>query len=359
MTEPIFFRHDTGITVAEIATITGAEPRGSVDLDYRISDLASLDRAGPRDLVFLDKPKYATELGATHARVCLTTEHLEQHAPSHMMVLRTREPYRAFVAVARSMFPVALRPSSLFEAKGIAPGAFVHDTARLESGVIVDPGAVIGPGAEIGSGTLIGSAAVIGPGVRIGRDCAIGAGTTVVHALIGDRVVIHPGTRIGQDGYGYLPGAKHQKVPQLGRVIIQDDVEIGANSTIDRGGLRDTVIGEGTKIDNLVQIGHNVQIGRHCILVSQVGVSGSVTIGDYAVLGGQVGVADHIEIGEGAELAAQSGVMTDVPAGARWAGAPAMPIKEFFRQTVLLRDLSRREANARSTPGHKKEGDEK
>ncbi len=164
----------------------------------------------------------------------------------------------------------------------------------------VDPGAVIGPAAEIGAGTVIAANAVIGPGVRIGRNCSIGAGATLMHALIGDRVIIHPGCRIGQDGFGYLPDrGGHIKIPQIGRVIIQDDVEIGANTTIDRGGTRDTVIGEGTKIDNLVQIGHNCSIGRHCFIVSQTGISGSVDVGDYVVLGGQVGIADHLSIGNG------------------------------------------------------------
>ena len=185
-------------------------------------------------------------------------------------------PYRAFVAVARALFPEALRPSSMFGASGQAPGSQVHASARLEAGVTVDPLAVIGPGAEIGAGTLIAAGAVIGPKVAIGRGCHIGAGVTVLHALIGDRVIIHPGARIGQDGFGFLPSAQgHQKIPQNRRVIIQDDVEIGANITIDRGSTRDTVIGEGTKIDNLVQIAHNVRIGRHCLIAGQTGISGS------------------------------------------------------------------------------------
>ena len=157
--------------------------------------------------------------------------------------------------------------------------------------------------------------------MRIGRDCSIGATVTVSHALIGDRVIIHPGVRIGQDGFGFAMGPQgHLKVPQIGRVIIQDDVEIGANSTIDRGANRDTVIGEGTKIDNLVQIAHNVVIGRHCVIVAQVGISGSTTLGDFVALGGQVGVTGHLRIGAGAQIAATSGVMSDVPPGARWGG---------------------------------------
>jgi UDP-3-O-[3-hydroxymyristoyl] glucosamine N-acyltransferase len=196
------------------------------------------------------------------------TESFEKHAPKTLVVLRTREPYRAFVAVARSLFPNSLRPSSLFEAQGVAAGAFVHSSAKVESGAIIDPGAMIGPRAEIGTRTVIGANAAIGPDVCIGRECTISAGCSITHAVVGDRVIIHTGCRIGQDGFGFLLGARgHQKIPQVGRVIIQDDVEIGAGTTVDRGGIRDTVIGEGTKIDNLVQIGR--RDGRPCIIVAR------------------------------------------------------------------------------------------
>jgi UDP-3-O-[3-hydroxymyristoyl] glucosamine N-acyltransferase len=225
--------------------------------------------------------------------------------------------------------------------RGIDPGASVHEDARLEDGVTVDPGAVVGPGAEIGAGTVICANAVIGPDVRIGRDCSVGPGASISHALVGDRVIIHAGARIGQDGFGYIPGKSHLKVPQLGRVIIQDDVEIGAGTTVDRGGGRDTMIGEGTKIDNLVQIAHNVSIGRKCLIAGHVGLSGSVTLGDAVMLGGKVGVADHRKIGDGAQLIALSGVMHDVPAGERWGGAPAKPLREFFREQVALQRLGK------------------
>jgi len=249
------------------------------------------------------------------------------------------------------LFPDALRPSSLFESGGAAPGAFVHATARLEAGVRIDPGVVIGARAEIGGGTVIAAGAVIGPDVRIGRDCAIGANATITHTLMGDRVIIHPGARIGQDGFGFVPGAGgHRKVPQLGRVILQDDVEIGANTTIDRGGLRDTVIGEGTKVDNLVQIGHNVMIGRHCLLSGQVGISGSTTIGDYAMLAGQVGVADHLTIGEGAQVGAASVVLADLPAGSKCLGYPARPPRAYFREITALKRLAEETRIARKSP---------
>jgi UDP-3-O-[3-hydroxymyristoyl] glucosamine N-acyltransferase len=349
MTEPTFFKRKAGLTVGEIVALTGAVPRGSAETDRRITDVAPLDRAGPHDLTFFDKMKFAADLATTQAEVCLTSDWLAAHVPTHVTTLQCAEPYRAFIVVARSLFPDSMRPSSLFEAVGIAPGAHVHPSARLENGVTIDPGAVIGPRAEIGARTVIAAGATIGPDVKIGRDCTIGPGAAIVHALIGDRVIVHSGARIGQDGYGYVLGLKgREKIPQLGRVIVQDDVEIGTNTTIDRGGVRDTVIGEGCKIDNLVQIGHNVVIGRHCILAGQAGISGSVTVGDYAVLGGKVGIADHLTIGEGAVFAGGSGVLSNIPAGERWGGYPARPVREWLRGQALLRRLIGRNSSDES-----------
>jgi UDP-3-O-[3-hydroxymyristoyl] glucosamine N-acyltransferase len=341
MTETFFFRPHAGLTLREIIALTGAQAGPDADLEQRITGIAALDGAGGDDLAFFDAVKFADIAARCEAGLCLTTERLAHLLGERVQRLYARAPYRAFVQVARALYPEALRPSSLFEAHGIAAGASVHPTARLENGATIDPGAVIGPRAEIGSGTVIGAGAVVGPNVHIGRDCAVGAHASIMHALIGDRVIIHPGCRIGQDGFGYLGGAGgHAKVPQIGRVIIQDDVEIGANSTIDRGAMNDTVIGEGTKIDNLVQIAHNVVIGRHCVLASQTGISGSTILGDHVMTGGQVGLADHLNIGEGAALGAKAGVMHDVPPGARWVGAPAKPVKQFFREVAALERLA-------------------
>jgi UDP-3-O-[3-hydroxymyristoyl] glucosamine N-acyltransferase len=343
MNRRLFFESSAGLTVREVAELTGAVPTAEAPLDRVVDDVAPLDLAGIRDVTFLDKDRYLNDLTATDAGICLLSERFAGRAPAHVAVLIAPQPYRAFVAVAQRLYPGAARPSSLFGAEEAAKGAWVHASARIEKGVIIDPLAIVGPRAEIGAATIIQSGAVIGPDVHIGRGCSIGAGASITNALIGDRVVIHPGCRIGQDGFGYAMGeAGLTKVPQVRRVIVQADVEIGAGTCIDRGSTRDTVIGEGTKIDNLVQVGHNVTIGRHCVIVSQVGISGSVSIGDFVMLGGKVGIADHLTIGSGARIAAAAALMSDVPPGATYMGYPAEPAREWLRGLAAMRRLVRK-----------------
>ena len=263
-------------------------------------------------------------LATTRAGLVLIAPKFVARAPAGAPLLVVGEPYRSFAQIALTLHPEAARPQSMFGSKGIAPGAFVHAEARIELGVTVDPGAVIGPRVEIGAGTIIGPNAVIGPDVRVGRDCSVSANTTLQHCLIGNRVILHPGVQIGQDGFGFVMGPRgHLKVPQVGRVVIQDDVEVGSGTTIDRGANRDTVIGEGTKIDNQVQIAHNVMIGRHCVIVAKVGISGSTILEDFVVMGGASGTVGHIRIGRGAQIAGASHVKDDVRAGARMGGTPA------------------------------------
>ena len=341
MAQPRFFEQPPSSTLADIAALTKARLVDPSRGGQQVRGLASLDEAGPMHLTFFDNLKYADQLASTKAGACLVSERFEARVPAHVAVLRAAQPFREFVKIARELHSDALRPQSWFA--GIAASAVIDPSAHLEDGVIVDPLAVIGPNVEIGAETVIGAGAVIGANVRIGRECDVGARCSIQFALIGNNVLIHPGCSIGQDGYGFVffgPDG-HLKVPQTGRVLIQNDVEIGAGTTIDRGSLRDTVIGEGTKIDNQVQIGHNVTIGRHCLLAAQIGLAGSLTIGDNVALGAKVGINNHLRIGDGAQVTAMSAVKDDIPANGRWGGHFAKPTRQWFREIVAIERLVR------------------
>jgi UDP-3-O-[3-hydroxymyristoyl] glucosamine N-acyltransferase len=343
MAQPTFFEQPPSSTLAELAALTKAYLVDASRGGQSVKGLASLDEAGPMHLAFFDNLKYADQLASTKAGGCLVSPRFEASVPAHVAVLRATNPFRAFVQIARELYGSALRPQSWFGVTGIAPSAIIDPTAHLEDGVIVDPLAVIGPNVEIGAGTVIGAGAIIADGVRIGRNCNVGARTAIQCALIGNNVLIHPGCSIGQDGYGFIffgPDG-HLKVPQAGRVVIQNDVEVGAGTTIDRGSLRDTVIGEGTKIDNQVQIGHNVTIGRHCLLAAQIGLAGSLTIGDNVALGAKVGINNHLHIGDGAQVTAMSAVKDDIPPNGRWGGHFAKPTKQWFREIIAVERLVR------------------
>jgi UDP-3-O-[3-hydroxymyristoyl] glucosamine N-acyltransferase len=337
MAEPTFFSPAATLTIAEIAELTGARLSDGADRSLRIAGVGPLDLAGPGDVSFLESASYLPHLAGTRATACFHHPKFAGRIPAGVIGLETGRPHRAFTVLAGRLFPMALRPQAVTGVAGISPAAHVAPDARIEPGATVEAGAVVGPGAEIGSGTLVGPGTIVGPGVRIGRDAAIAGNVTILYALLGNRVAVHSGTRIGQDGFGYVPEATgHLKVPQLGRVVIQDDVEIGANSCIDRGSGRDTVIGEGSKIDNLVQIGHNTVLGRHCIVAGSVGISGSVVLEDFVMLAGGVGVRDHLRIGRGAKIGAAAIVLRDVPAGETWFGYPAAPMVEWRRERRAL-----------------------
>lgn len=340
MTEPYFYKRPPIVTVSKVAEWADAEIRKG-DGTAEIKNVAPLEDAVSGDLVFLDNNKYFSQLENTQATACLIAPRFANRVPDDVVPLVVADPYRAYAKVLSMLYPEGIRPLPILLPKGISPAAQISETAHIEENVTVEAGAVIGPGAEVGADTHIGPNAVIGAHCRIGRKCSIGANATCQHAMIGNGVIIHPGVCIGQDGFGFAMGMSgHLKVPQIGRVIIQDDVEIGANTTIDRGANRDTIIGEGTKIDNQVQIAHNVVIGRHCVLVSQVGIAGSATLGDYVAIGGQSGVNGHVTVGSGTQVAAVSSVYEDLPGGGKYGGVPAKPLKDWFREVTAVSRLA-------------------
>lgn len=334
-----FFPPHEGIRLGDLAIALGAELSDQQHADRVIRNVSPVARAGEGDLCYILSRKLRAELDTSNATAILCDAALVSIVPAHIAVLISKRPHTAFAIAGALLHPAAMRPETVTSvAAQISPAAYVDPEARLEPAVVVEPMAVIGRGAEIGEGSRIGAGVVIGADVRIGRNCTIAAGATIQCALIGNDVIIHPGARIGQDGFGYAPGLKPGmiKIVQIGRVIIQDSVEIGANTTIDRGTMDDTVIGEGTKIDNQVQVGHNVRIGRHCGIVSGVGIAGSTRIGDGVMIGGASGINGHITIGDGVQIAAMSGVVGDIPPGERYGGIPARPMRDFLRDIAEM-----------------------
>ena len=338
MADQRFFAAAGPFSVAEIAQRIGADIAGAAARDLMLRDVAPLESASAHDLSFLDNRHYVDQFRTTGAGAVIVSAKLAAEAPKGATLLVVPLPYRAYAVAAQTFYP---EPAPV---PGIAPSAVIDGSATLGEGCAVEANAVIGPGVAIGRRCAIGAAAVIGAAVRLGDDVRIGANATLSHCIVGSRVRLYPGVRIGQDGFGFAPDREVPvKVPQLGRVIIGDDVEIGANSTIDRGAGPDTVIGSGTMIDNLVQIGHNVQMGRGCVIVAQVGISGSTRLGDYVMIGGQAGFAGHLAIGDGARIGAQAGVIRDLAPGEAVLGAPAIPIREFHYMMAYLRRLAARQ----------------
>jgi UDP-3-O-[3-hydroxymyristoyl] glucosamine N-acyltransferase len=328
-----FFKKPNPLSIAFIAEQIGARIDG--DENAQILDIATLDKAGDTDITFFHNPKYVEQLKSTKATAVILEEKYESFAPSHVIKLISTKPYRAFGKVATLLYP-----KQSVKRSDISPHAFIDETAMIGNNVVIEPFVVIKKGVKIGDRCIIRANTVIGENVVIGENTTIEANVTIDYCFMGSNVYIKPGCRIGQPGFGFhMDAAGHFDIPQLGCVIIEDDVQLGANTTVDRGSQSDTIIKKGVRIDNLVQVAHNVEIGENCVLAAQVGISGSTTLGKFVMCGGQVGMAGHIKVGNGVQIVAQSGLMRNIPDNEAVAGSPCVPVKDFHRQTIALKNL--------------------
>ncbi len=322
---------------ALLAETGGVASRPELAGQRRLTGVAALQAAGPDEVAVLHNPRYVAAAAQTRAGVVVVSTAMAARVPATSTALVVADPLLAWARIGWLFHPA---PPAV---PGVHPTAVIDATAEIGADAEIGPYAVIGPRARLGAGCVIGPHAVVGGGVQMGAGCRIGAGATLSHALLGTRVILYPGARVGQDGFGFAVTPQgFASVPQLGRVILQDGVEVGANSTVDRGASHDTVIGTGSRIDNLVQIGHNTQLGRYCAMAGQSGTAGSCTLEDFVQIGAQAGLAGHLRIGAKARIGAQAGVMSDVPAASDVIGSPALPIREFFRNVAVLRRLARR-----------------
>ncbi len=340
MADPRFFDRSGPFTLQALADVAGADLQESAQSDLEISDVAPLDKASTGQITFLDNVRYKDQLTSTKASACILDPKMAGHAPDGVQLLLSKSPYKSYALIAQAFYPATNGEGGISKAAHIA-------AASIDPSATIEAGAVIMDGATVGAGAYIGANAVIGKNVGIGAHTRIGPNASISHAIIGDHCFIYPGVCIGQDGFGFaIDPAGHVKVPQLGRVIIGDHVEIGANTTVDRGAGPDTEIGSGTWIDNQVQIAHNVKIGRGCVIIAQAGIAGSTVLEDFVVVAAKVGVAGHLKIGMGARIGAMSGVMRDVAPGEEVLGLPAMPAKEFMRQVATIKRMtSKRDKN--------------
>ncbi len=332
MADPRFFKVSGPFPLEELARIGGGELSEGSDPDRLFADVAPLDRAGPSDISFLDNKRYRAAFVESKAGACIVAPALASRAPVGMALLTTPTPYKAYALVAQAFYPRPTATGAIHET------AVIAHSAQIGEGTDIGAYSVIGAEVMIGEGCGIGAQVVIDAGVEVGARTTIGHGVTLSYCTVGADCQIHAGVRIGNRGFGFaLDPEEFVDVPQLGRVIVGDNVEVGANATIDRGAGSDTVIGEGTRIDNLVQIGHNVRLGQACVLVAQSGISGSAELKDRVMIAGQSGVAGHLKMGAGSRLASKSGLMRDLPSGQTVCGVPAIPIRDFFRLNALWR----------------------
>lgn len=318
-------------SLGALAELVGGQVRGNADL--LISGVAPLDRAGAGEVSFLANPKYRGQLEATRAAAVIVHPSLDGVVGRPLIL--SRNPYLAFAKILAFFHPGPIYP------RGVMAGAMVDPSAQIAATATVYSGSVVGAGARIGDGSVLHPNVTVYPHAEIGSDCLIHAGVIIrERCILGDRVIVQPNAVIGSDGFGFAPdGQRYEKIPQVGRVIVEDDVEIGACSCVDRGTLGDTRIGRGSKIDNQVQIAHNVQVGEDCILVAQVGISGSTEIGRHCTFGGQSATAGHLKVGDNVTIAARGGVSSDVAPNQVMAGVPLVPHRDWLKASMTMTHL--------------------
>lgn len=337
MVDTQFYINKGPFSLRQIAEICEAELADSGKADVVIKDIATMAKAGAEEICFFYDKKAKGKAAEIKASACVTTAELAPFLPSGVTALIAANPKIAFIKLNEAFY-AEKQPK-----RDIASTARIHPSAIIGENASIGDNVVIGKKVKIGVNCVIEAGAVIGSGCQIGDNCRIGVNASVCYTIMGNNCYIFTGARIGQDGFGFqVINGQHKRIPQLGRVIIGNDVEIGANSCVDRGALDDTVIGDGCRVDNLVQIAHNDKLGRGCVIVAQTGIAGSCTFGDYVVCGGQTGFADHLNIGSGAQIGAQSGLLRDVEPGAVMMGYPAIPLKDFMRQVSYLQKLSKK-----------------
>ncbi len=325
-----FYKNHGPFTLGDLAKKSGATLVGADT--HEVHDIATLTNATENDISFCHRRDQLQNLKSTKARAVITNPQYKDHIPDGCYALLSDAPYKSYATIARIFYPEIENAAD--------PSVAIHPSVKIGKNCKFGYGVVIHANAEIGDNTHIDSHVVIGYGVSIGNNCVIQAGAHISHAIIGNHVEIHPGAGIGQSGFGFVMDTTGPvDIPQLGCVIIGDNVRIGANTTIDKGSLEDTIIGQHSRIDNLVQIAHNVKIGTGCIIVAQVGIAGSTVIGDFTAMGGQAGLADHLKIGSRVRIAAQGGVLQDLPDGVTVGGSPCVPVMDWHRQTIALKKL--------------------
>ncbi|MBO6281537.1 MAG: UDP-3-O-(3-hydroxymyristoyl)glucosamine N-acyltransferase [Alphaproteobacteria bacterium] len=337
MVDKNFYNIKENVTLAQVAEVTSAVLLDTAKATEVVASIATMTSAGSEDICFFYDRKSKDKAANIKAKACVTTEDLKAFVPENVIVLISSNPKEAFIKLNEFMY------SEKMPKAGIDPSAKIADSAHIGEGCFIGANVVIEDGVVIGDNCLIEPNVVIAHDCKIGNSCRIGNNASIAYSIIGHHCYIYSGARIGCDGFGFqFMNGQHHRIPQIGRVIIGNDVEIGANTCVDRGALDDTIIGDGCRIDNLVQIAHNDKLGMGCVIVAQVGIAGSCNLGDFVVLGGQVGLADHLNIGSGAQIAAQSGAMRDVEPGAVVMGSPCVPFKDFMRQVSFLQKNSKK-----------------